>query len=496
MTDAIVQTDNVAGYTPGKIDGCEFEVASDGAAIYRMPLWAPPFRGGMQPKLSLRYNSRSANGLVGVGWTLSGLSQITRGRKTIYDDGAEGPIRFDNTDPFYLDGERLVLVAGVQGTNNAEYRTKHDSFVKVVARDFDAAGPTLFEVFYKDGRIGTFGGVGLADLGSCFEGLAQQVSVIPVPNGTDSSVANTATYSTSAVRYAWALQGLRDRSGNGFTVQYDGFPYVVGAPPPARSFVPTLIEYGATSLPGTLRSVQFVWEDRPDVENSQMSGFTVPLDKRLAKIIMSGPNPTEASPVGFGALKTYVLSYQISGLSGRSLLAEIQEIDQFGISKGPHVFGWSAAVGGFSEPIKTGISDVKGTPVGLSPLPGRLRIADFNGDGRDDILYIPQQDNTQFYILLSDPSAPSGFSEPIPTGIPVPQYSAVSNIPLNDRVYVFPDGFDGRVTNILVLDDPPFVVGVPQLFALSSFYRSLPAALFQITTRPKTAVWRTGSGHR
>jgi hypothetical protein len=60
--------------------------------------------------------------------------------------------------------------------NGAEYRTKHDTFMKIVLHDVDSApdgrilGPTWFEAFHKDGRIFTFGGIGSGDLGSRFEG--------------------------------------------------------------------------------------------------------------------------------------------------------------------------------------------------------------------------------------------------------------------------------------------------------------------------------------
>ena len=49
----------------------------DGAFQDDVPIVLPPFHG-IDPKLSLHYNSSSGNGPLGVGWSLSGLSVIER----------------------------------------------------------------------------------------------------------------------------------------------------------------------------------------------------------------------------------------------------------------------------------------------------------------------------------------------------------------------------------------------------------------------------------
>jgi hypothetical protein len=74
----------MSGYTP-----VNCEVSESGGAVCQLPLTAPAGTSGMAPKLSLGYNSQGNNGPLGVGWSLNGLSAITRCRAIQAQNGID-----------------------------------------------------------------------------------------------------------------------------------------------------------------------------------------------------------------------------------------------------------------------------------------------------------------------------------------------------------------------------------------------------------------------
>jgi hypothetical protein len=61
----------------------------------------PPFHG-LEPHLRLTYDSNAGNGLLGVGWSLAGLSTVQR------TTPVKGVPRYATGDVFRLDGAELV----------------------------------------------------------------------------------------------------------------------------------------------------------------------------------------------------------------------------------------------------------------------------------------------------------------------------------------------------------------------------------------------------
>ncbi|NOK35729.1 hypothetical protein D7W79_16960 [Corallococcus exercitus] len=276
----VLPTETVNGVATGLTVG-RLDVSLDGAATYALPLWVPPGRAGIQPSLTLSYNSRGGNGLLGMGWAVSGFSRITRCNPSLDGAGKRLPIQFTQADDLCLDGARLVLITGTAGAIGATYRTEIDTFSQVKVTDADANGPKQFEVRARDGQVLTYGGYGGAAEGSVLEG--SRVIVTPVPPSEVS-----ATYDGAPrVRYAWSVSKVEDRSGNFMRVLYTRAETNA-----AVEQIPAAIEYtGSSNVPQLqpLRRVTFHYEGRPDADVHYVSGLKLRSSQRLLRISMSAP---------------------------------------------------------------------------------------------------------------------------------------------------------------------------------------------------------------
>ena len=88
----------------------QFNVSDAGSANYSIPIIVPPGTSGMQPNLSLSYSNQGGSGLLGLGWSVQGVSVIGRSKRTLAQDNQIKGINLDGADTYSLDGERLILV--------------------------------------------------------------------------------------------------------------------------------------------------------------------------------------------------------------------------------------------------------------------------------------------------------------------------------------------------------------------------------------------------
>lgn len=140
-----------SGYAVGEIP-IQSGVSPMGARTYTVPIETYPGIGGMTPQIALSYNSLQGNGVVGTGWSISGLSSINRSNKSIHYDGQTNGVSNNSSDAFTLDGQRLVRIAD---ENGAPCYLTAQGYIKVRAT-LSGSNISSFTVLYPDGRTGVY----------------------------------------------------------------------------------------------------------------------------------------------------------------------------------------------------------------------------------------------------------------------------------------------------------------------------------------------------
>jgi hypothetical protein len=75
--DKLVKSVAARSVAAGQLDAKSL-VTPGGSFVHSIPVPLPPGAGSHQPQLSLDYHSSMPNGLLGVGWVLTGLPAVTR----------------------------------------------------------------------------------------------------------------------------------------------------------------------------------------------------------------------------------------------------------------------------------------------------------------------------------------------------------------------------------------------------------------------------------
>jgi RHS repeat-associated protein len=349
-----------AGVIPGS-----GSVTPDGAYRYSIPLRVAPGRAGLQPELSLEYNSRGGNGLLGVGWSLAGLSQITRCNKTLATDGkirgVEMRVEYEaglESESFCLDGARLRFI-DLPENGVYEYRTERDQFARVVRRLEGVC--ESWEVFEKGGRIRRYrAGPG-----------ARSVLDVNV----------TCPVST------WQLSSIEDRAGNRVEYDYEDDANYANARIQRIGYTSDQAGNGAN------REVTFTYdyEAREDVIAGFVSGEERTIRTKLNRIDMFAPSESggSAEPIWH-----YQLGYVFSTNTRRSLIDKVEWCDANDVCLLPTTFEWgygqvaTEAVEPYPSALQVRWTSEEISPGHIDPREWmRLSLADLNGDGRDDLIY-------------------------------------------------------------------------------------------------------------
>ncbi len=382
------------GSLPGTAD-----VVSSGGSSYAIPVFSPPGTNGIAPSVSVSYNSQSGNGIMGMGWNISGLSSISRTPRNNYFDGQTNPVVMDNNDRFVLDGMRLILKSGGYGEANSTYGKEIEDFAEVVSKSTQGNGPEWFEVITKDGVRMEYG------------------------NTPDSR--HTGQYATVLV---WALNKIQYPNGN-----YITFSYNTNA---AFQLLIDEINYTGNAAAGILpyNKIKFEYKLRTTDPNTTYENETRIENKFLLDKITSYAEGQISSSYqfnyGHNDISSFLNEVIMSGSDGTALNSTI-----FKYGDVPAPFQTSTTAP-YSNPASTTIT------------------GDFNADGITDFLAARQESSVyRISVYTKNPEIspdPEGFNLAYQTDLPS-SYSVVKRKDVLNAHTLFSYDFSGDGADDMIM---------------------------------------------
>ena len=343
-----------------------FHVNRDGAATYNIPIWVPHGPKSLEPHIALAYDSQSGSGDMGIGWSLAGISSISRCNRTTAQNGTPAPVALTTSDAFCLDGEQLELTSGSYGAAGSTYQTEIANFEQVTAYGTAGNGPAYFIVQGPHGTQYEYG------------------------NGGGSQVLASGT----STAMQWYLDKVTDPSGNTMTFAYtDGTGSAV---PSTISWTP--ISSGASTYAYT---IQFTYGT--NAAASSTYGY-------VAGTSVSNTNLLQAITVDYQGttIRKYALTYQQSATTTREELTQVQECADAAQTNclAPTTFSYQDP----SPGVETNATGALGSaPVNL------VWNYDFTGDGSDDLAFCSAAPSLTVEVAFA---SSSGYGTPVSTGIP------------------------------------------------------------------------------
>lgn len=349
---------------------------SSGSATTSVPIELPPFHG-REPYLSLNYNSERGNGWVGVGWQLTGVSQITR------TSFARGTPRFRTDDVFFLDTEQLVPCAVTQGQPNP-IGPACNLNLPAPGSPGCAAKDHLDVAAYYTTRSAM--GLLICHTSSSTHSVEEEWTVTD-KSGTSSNFTAAVSAPEGPIRFD--LRSSRDRLGNEITYSW------TGAGRPAEE-LPQLAEisYNYNNV-----RVHFYEESRPDVITGAIGGAVTQTSHRLRSI--------EVTALG-RPVRAYALNYQLSLDTQRSILESVKAygndatVDSSGVVTGTplpaQTFTNDASSPTPPSSVEVDRSGIENTatepgyalnsPIDVAHYNGDYRLGDFTNTGRSGVAFL------------------------------------------------------------------------------------------------------------
>ncbi|WP_340198634.1 RHS repeat-associated core domain-containing protein [Ascidiimonas sp. W6] len=343
----------------------DLSVSLTGGAIYNVPITVPPGISGVQPDLSLVYNSQGGNGLAGYGWNVSGLSVITRIPSSKHHDNNIDPVDFDTADRFVFEGQRLMLKSGTYGASGAIYETEKFSNVKITSygvSPFGAAyGPSYFKVQYPDGAIAYYGYTN-----------------------------NSRSRTDFAITYWQNPQGIR--------ISYD---YVLSD----NGLRINTVKYGTRTTAAPINTVQFIYGTRKRTEHSYVGGIRFMRKNLLKEIRVTGNG---------ASYRTYILGHNYTSLGYDRLISVTEKSGDNTLTHSPITFNYTNTTSSVSSTNLTYNLSV----INLEQRNAEAIPLDITGNGKMDFAVFPKQGygKDKFWVFKDIQSGSSNYAYQVNTG--------------------------------------------------------------------------------
>ena len=395
---------SVVGLTAG-----EFRVDESGAATYQIPLSLPAGIAGVQPQLAFSYNSSGGDGYMGVGWSFSGASAVSRCPKNMAVDGVQGNVAFSASDRLCLDGQRLVtngkendigVADSTYWNNSTLLHTEIDSFSTVRRHGSAAQGPLAFTVETKSGEIHYYGDVSAVG-GNDTMGNPLAISLRNAAGDTETgSDAFFDTASNSNKARLWALKAIKDAKGNYIVYKYQK-DLAKG-----EHYLAEVHYTGRAGGAAPFAKVKLNYADNPKRASGWQAGSRVMMSKLLSNVSVYLDGSADSNIV-----RHYQLNYVSSNvLEEKNHLISIQECADKALQQclpattfdwqkpaaittsyqrrcetesGVPQYCWQEPVTGNYVPFSA-TSELKGSSFDRN----KQQFIDINGDGYVDMLYV------------------------------------------------------------------------------------------------------------
>lgn len=249
-------------------------VSSVGVLNHNIPLNIPPSLNGFVPPLSLNYNGENPDGILGLGWSIGGISAVSRCSfapnntlqdaasaelQEYYKMGVPSSSAFKQSC-FSLDGKKLIMISDRKPMSSTEFRFEDDDFSKITLELESSGSIKKFIVKTK-------------------EGIIKEYATPLKFNYKDATTGQYLVKSYTTGVSEWGLTSVKDNNGNYWTVEYEDLNKGV--------LYPKAIKYTGNGANAPLNSINFEYTSRLEIERKNITlekDSARVLDKKLSKI--------------------------------------------------------------------------------------------------------------------------------------------------------------------------------------------------------------------